>query len=69
MFESHNPVEIRAKFIGRDGSMGFRNGSVYKLWIFYHYGKFLISRRDMNATAIPYDTMNAIKKNWEVVGW
>lgn len=68
-YDYPRPFEITAKFIGRDGSMGFQNGGVYQLWMFNDFGKFIISRRSMEATAIPYDTMEAIKKNWEVVGW
>lgn len=58
--------EITAVFKGRDGSMGFRKGQEYKLWYFEMNGRFYISRRFDNATAIPYDTMTAIKKNWNI---
>ena len=69
MFNLPKPIEITARFMGQDGSMGFKHGMVYSLWMFHDHGKFFISRRNWKATAIPYDTMNAIKKNWEVVGW
>ena len=58
--------EITAVFIGKDGSMGFKNGQEYKLWFFEKNNKHYISRRSENATAIPYDTMTALKKNWKI---
>lgn len=63
------PIEIRARFIGQDGSNGFKKGMAYDLWMFQDHGKFIISRRNWKATAIPYDTMAAIKSNWEAIGW
>ena len=63
------PIEIKARFVGCDGSCGLRTGEVYELWMFNDFGKFIISRRNWEAKAIPYDTMSAVKKNWEVVGW
>lgn len=58
--------EITAVFKGKDKSMGFRTGQEYKLWYFEKGGRFYISRRLEDATAIPYDTIAAIKKNWEI---
>ena len=58
--------EITATFKGRDGSMGFRRGQEYELWFFKKDGKFYISRPYEDATAIPYDTLAAIKKNWKI---
>lgn len=55
---------ITAIFIGANGSMGFRTGEEYKLWFFEKNCRYYISRRSMNAVAIPYDTMKAVKKNW-----
>ena len=55
---------ITAIFIGTNGSMGFRTGEEYKLWFFEANGRYYISRRSMNAVAIPYDTMKAVKNNW-----
>lgn len=55
---------IRAKFIGRDGSCGFNNNMIYELWMVRADGKIYISRRNLSCTAIPYDTMEAFSKNW-----
>ena len=59
--------EIEAVFIGRDGSCGFRKGERYDLWLSKKGGKYYISRRNLSATAIPYDTAEALKKNWQLV--
>ena len=58
------PELITATFIGKDGSCGFKNGEIYKLWFFNSNWKHYISRPRMNAIAIPYDTMKALMKNW-----
>lgn len=60
------PIEITATFIGKD-SCGFKNGETYKLWMFQKNGKYYLSRRSMDAIAVPYDTMNGIRKNWKIV--
>lgn len=58
--------EITAIFKGRDRSMGFRKGQEYKLWYFKKDGRFYISLPSEDAIAIPYDTIAAINKNWEI---
>ena len=62
-------LNVVGKFIGRDGSMGFRKGFDYELWVFLRNGdgKIYISRRDLNAIAIPYDTTKAVDKNWQFI--
>lgn len=60
------PIEITAVFIGKD-SCGFKNGETYKLWLFNNGRKYYLSRRNENAIAIPYDTMDGIRKNWKIV--
>lgn len=60
------PIEITAIFIGKD-SCDFKNGETYKLWMFQKNGKYYLSRRSMDAMAVPYDTMNGIRKNWKIV--
>jgi len=60
-------IEIRAVFLGKNGSCGFRQGESYDLWMFYDSkGRIRISRRNMDATAIPYDTQKALEKNWKI---
>ena len=60
-------INITAKFIGKDGSMGFRNGKTYDLWMMKKQNFIYISRRNMNATAIPYETLRVVEKNWELL--
>lgn len=59
-------VNITARFIGADGSMGFKNGQIYDLWMMKKPNVIYISRQNMNATAIPYGSMKAVRKNWEM---
>lgn len=54
-------IRTRATFIGTDGSMGFRNGSIYEITISISNGKIWIKR---GWTACPYETMKALLKNW-----
>lgn len=61
-------LNIKAVFLGRDGSCGFRTGKEYDLWMFERNDKIYISRRSMDAMAIPYDTMAAVRKNWSIRG-
>ena len=58
--------EVTATFLGRDGSCGFRKGQDYDLWLILKNNKIYISRRKLNATAIPYDTRVAFEKNWKL---
>lgn len=60
--------EITAVFTGTDGSMGFKTSEKYKLWMFKSaYGVIYVSRRNMEAIAIPYSTESAFRKNWKVI--
>lgn len=59
--------EVKAVFIGEDGSMGFHTGQEYRMWLFYRYGYFYMSRQSLYSIAIPYETMTALKKNWRLI--
>ena len=60
-----------ATFIGKDGSCGLVHGKQYLIQIVYNRGKLLGNdpfnfRVVVNdGFAIPYDTMNGIKNNWQ----
>ena len=58
-----------ARFIGKDGSAGLHKDEVYQIEIVYNRGKrdWADWRVFVNDIGIPYDTMNAIKKNWELL--
>ena len=53
----------KARFIGADGSLGFRNGSEYVIKIYFG-NKIYVSCKDH--LTCPYDTENALLKNWEI---
>lgn len=59
-------VKIEAEFIGKDGSCGLHTGQRYPIEIRQHEaGDFANYRVYVFSLGIPYDTMEAIKKNWK----
>ena len=61
-----------AKFIGKNGSCGLINGKIYRIDISDNRTIFNPNPKhrytvfpDGISFGIPYDTMNAIKKNWK----
>ena len=60
-------IAVKAVFIGRDGSMGFRNGQEYSMWYFHKDDKYYMSKPSMYSTSIPYATLEALKRNWKFV--
>lgn len=73
-------MEIKAKFKGRDGSVGYRNGETYKLEFKTvdddnrqgcdHL--ILISRinevnRAIGTNLVVYDTMRGFLNNWQIL--
>ena len=58
------------RFIGKDGSMGYRKGQVYMLEI-WGYQQPVIKAPILvpphTATQIPYTSWNALLENWERV--
>ena len=63
-------LDMIAEFIGTNGSMGFKTGNVYELWVFIRNSdkKIYVSRRKLCAKLIPYDTLTALYKNWNFIG-
>lgn len=65
-------MERIATFIGKNGSCGLVNGKQYAIRIVDNRGKLLGNdpfdfRVVVNdGISIPYDTMNGIKKNWDL---
>ena len=51
--------EIRAKFIGEDGSLGYRKGEVYRLVI--------DGNKIREPRPCPYSSVEAFLANWEPV--
>ena len=54
-----------ARFIGKDGSCNLKHGQIYRIEIVENKpdSRFRF-RVFVDGLGIPYDTMNAIKKNW-----
>ena len=54
-----------ARFIGKDGSCDLQRMKVYRIEIIENKPSARFRFRVfVNGIGIPYDTMNAIKKNW-----
>lgn len=64
---------IHAKFIGEDGSMGFRNGSIYSLRTEIKKDSFLgrkawLCIEDVrHGFVCPYSSLEAFLENWKIV--
>lgn len=55
-----------ARFIGKDGSCGLRKMKIYRIEIVENKPTAQFRFRVfVGNLGIPYDTMNAIKKNWQ----
>lgn len=50
-----------ARFVGKDGSMGLRAGGVYAIGVYRRGGRLWV---DWGGGLCPYDTIEAIKRNW-----
>lgn len=63
-----SPESGRYMFIGKDGSLGYRTGRVYRLRVssVFHYPVF-IKRTDSPLGACPYSSEAAFWQNWERV--
>ena len=55
-----------ARFIGKDGSCGLQRMKIYRIEIVEQKPSSRFRFRVfVNGIGIPYDTMNAIQKNWK----
>ena len=55
-----------ARFIGKDGSCGLQRMKIYRIDIVEQKPSSRFRFRVfVNGIGIPYDTMNAIQKNWK----
>lgn len=51
------------KFIGKDGSMGLKQGGIYDCRLKYHDGFYWVY---WNIGRCPYETMKSLERNWEL---
>lgn len=59
---------MKLRFIGTDGSMGLRNGHVYKVNV-RSSGKYIIvfiEKNFLHRMECPYGSPQAFAKNWEL---
>lgn len=54
---------MRAKFIGKDKSMGFRTGRWYNFTLVEQLGCIVL--RETNGLFCPYSNMRKLLENWE----
>lgn len=60
-------MKTDAQFIGKDGSCGLKRGQIYRIEIVENPQDRYRFRVWVNGRGIPYDTMNGIRKNWEII--
>ena len=57
---------ISARFVGADGSLGYRNGLVYDLYV-WSTTRYPVVIRRMDGGYCPYSSEVAFGRNWEIV--
>lgn len=56
---------VQARFIGEDGSLGYRTQRVYTLWVRgLGTGRAIYIRRQSGFGWCPYATEDAFRRNW-----
>lgn len=68
---------MKARFIGKDGSMGLTHGNVYEIVLYDIGGQPIVSWRCMRISkfgmplfykeSCPYSSFKTLAENWEVV--
>lgn len=59
---------IIAKFIGRDGSKGFRNGETYNIKTYMADGMMWVKALGTRLEHIPYVQLESLLENWDILG-
>nr|DAH62621.1 MAG TPA: hypothetical protein [Caudoviricetes sp.] len=54
-----------ARFIGKDGSMGFKNGEIYKLKSKCVNNKIIVKTAN-DKLFCPYESIESFLRNWEI---
>ena len=64
-----NPFEIgkftTGRFIGKNGSMGFKYGEEYKFFTYYDAGYLYL--KTTNGLWCPYSNMEKLLENWRII--
>lgn len=55
-----------ARFIGQDGSMGFRTGKKYVITLDQGGQHNWIWVKEMFGRSCPYESMEALERNWDI---
>ena len=66
MKTSNNYISVIAKFIGEDGSGGFKKGAMYLLKIKITYGYIIVSSENNKSLWCPYGSLNTFLENWKL---
>lgn len=56
---------IKARFVGADKSMGFRNGKIYRINIIQGGNRNWLWVKELWGLSCPYESMAALERNWE----
>lgn len=59
-------MQIKAKFKGANGSLGYQNGANYNLFFTVKDGQIVINDLDRNRGLCTYATFRAFLNNWQV---
>lgn len=59
---------MKLRFIGADGSLGLQHGKKYEITLktFNQYVVAIIKTGWLSDTICPYESMQALAKNWEI---
>ena len=55
---------IKARFIGKDGSMGLKKGDVYEIRTSIQYGLLWVI---WNENSCPYRNLESFLRNWKLI--
>lgn len=59
-------MKLKGRFIGADGSNGFRKGKVYDVQTFIKNGYLFIESTDKTTKPCPYSRAETLLENWDI---
>ena len=66
MKTNNNYISVIAKFIGEDGSRGFKKVTLYLLKMRITDGYIIVSSENNKSLWCPYGSLNTFLENWKV---